>query len=127
MPFPDLTSSGFTAQEDSQYFQTQRISGAQTHETEGGIFIVRRKFTRNPGSFIITGYTEISDSDKKLFDQFYQNNAAHGAAQVKYVHPLTGDTLMVYFSESTPYTADYKGWASNRVWSLTDIKLRADV
>lgn len=127
MPFPDLKSMGFSASEDSQYFQTQRISGAQTYETDGGIFIVRKRFTRNPGSFIVTGFTEISDSDKNLFDQFYENNASHGATEVTYVHPLTQASMQVYFSESTPYTAEYKGWGSNKVWTLTDIKLRAQV
>lgn len=127
MSFPDLTAAGFTAVEDSQYFETQRISGAATHETDGGLFIVRRRFTRNPGSYIITGFTEISDADKRLFDNFYENNAAHGSAYVSYTHPLTGDTLQVIFSESTPYTAQYKGWGANKVWTLTDIKLRSDV
>lgn len=127
MSFPDLTALGFTAVEDSQYFQTERISGAQTYETDGGVFLVRKRFTRNPGSFITTGFTEISDTDKRLFDTFYQNNAANGAVQVNYLHPLTGVTLKVYFSETTPYTAQYKGWGANKVWTLTDIRLRAEV
>lgn len=127
MSFPDLTAAGFTAVEDSQYFQTERISGAQTYETDGGVFLVRKRFTRNPGSFITTGFTEISDADKQLFDAFYENNAAHGAVQVNYLHPLTGVTLQVYFSETTPYTAQYKGWGANKVWTLTDIRLRAEV
>lgn len=125
MPFPDLTSLGFTALEDSQYFQTERISGAQTYETDGGIFITRKRFTRNPGQIITTGFTEISDADKVLFDQFYENNAGQGATEVNYVHPLTGVTMPVYFSETTPYTAQYKGWGANKVWTITDIRLRA--
>lgn len=127
MSFPDLTALGFTAVEDSQYFQTERISGAQTYETDGGVFLVRKRFTRNPGSFITTGFTEISDADKRLFDTFYQNNAANGAVQVNYLHPLTSVMLKVYFSETTPYTAQYKGWGANKVWTLTDIRLRAEI
>ena len=81
MPFPDLQAAGFSALEDSQFFQDTPISGAITYETDGGIFMARRRFTRNPGRNLVTGFTEISNADKLKLDAFFAGSG-WGAAPV---------------------------------------------
>lgn len=125
MPFPDLTASGFTAVEDSQYLQETPISAAQSYTTQGGLFISRRKFTRSPGTLITTGFSMISESDKLLFDKFFAN-CGFGSDSVSYTHPVSGATMEVFIYDQTPYTTQYKGWGSSRLWNITDIKLRSN-
>lgn len=125
MPFPALTALGFTSSEDSQYFQDVPINGAMKYEVDGGLLITRRRFTRNAGLNIVTGFTDIPVSDKILLDQFIFSLGG-GAAETTYVHPLTGVTWNIRFSEDPPYSCQYTGWGSDRVWTITDLKLRAE-
>lgn len=124
MPFPALTALGFSASEDSQYFQDTIINGAMKYETDGGLLVTRRRFTRNAGFNLVTGFTEISIQDKYLLDQFIASLGG-GAAATDYVHPLYGTTMSVRFTEDPPYTSQYTGWGSDRVFTITDLKLRS--
>ena len=123
MPFPALTSAGFSASEDSQYFQDTPINGGLFFTTDGGLIISRRRYTRNPGSNIVTGFTEMSVQDKNLLDQFFASSG-YGANTVQYLHPLSGQTINVLINSDPPYTSAYKGYGPTKVWTITDLKLR---
>jgi hypothetical protein len=122
MPFPTLITMGFTALEDSKYFQDTPIDASLSYETDGGLLITRRRYTRGAGRNIVTGFTALSQANKALLDTFYANQGG-GSAQFTYVHPLTNENLQVRFSGE--YKTAYKGRGGLWIWDVTDIKLRS--
>ena len=122
MPFPALIALGLTAKEDSQYFTDAPIDGSIKYETEGGLIVTRRRFTRNAGRHIVTGYSFMSQADKTILDRFFVSMGG-GAMTFAYNHPTTGESLTVRFESE--YKTIYKGIGSNFMWEVTDIKLRS--
>ena len=122
MSFPALNALGFNGGEDSHYFSDNPIDGAMRFETEGGLVITRKRFTRAAGRHIVTGFTEITVANKVLFDNFFVSQGG-GAQSFTYIHPLTGEYLNVRFEGE--YKTTYTGLGSDITWDITDIKLRS--
>ncbi len=123
MPFPDLNTSGFTSGEDSSKFSCTPIDPSLSYETEGGLAISRRRFTRDPGYIITTGFTRIPNSDKLLLDTYYQS-VSGGSYQFNYTHPVDGTTLVVRFESGKVYKTKYVGLGGIHYWDIDEITLR---
>ena len=121
MPIPDLVALGFTAKEDSKYLQEEPADPTIRHESEGGFVMTRARYTRAPTVTITTGWTDISDADKRLLMTFYGTVARGGAAAFSYVHPVSGDILTVRFKE--PPRPKYAGVGATYRWDVPDVKL----
>ena len=118
MPFP---ITDFTAVEDSKYFKYSVEDASISKQTDGGIYVSRRRYTRNAPVDIETGFTAISDSDFNLLTQFYQS-VGGGAQSWVYTHPISGEQLNVVFSAS--FGGDYAGMGMAKLWNVESIKLR---
>jgi hypothetical protein len=120
MPFPQLITSGFTAREDSAQFQEERRDPAIRKEFEGGFTVTRPRYTRPPARIITTGFTSISQVDLNLLMTYWDDRRG-GALSFPYVHPTTGQTLTVRFTE--PLRAKYTGMGNTRLWDVHGIKM----
>ena len=119
--FTDLVGLGFTAREDSQYFSDIPIDGSVKYELEGGLIMRRKRFTRDAGRHIITGFSFMSQANKTLLDNFFQS--MHGSVlSFTYRHPTTGENLRVFFEDA--YKTTYQGVSTNIMWHVTDVMLR---
>lgn len=120
MPFPGLTSLGFTAKEDSKYFTETQTDPTIRGEYEGGFVVTRPRFTRVPPRVITTGFSDLTDTQKQLLFTYYENMRG-GAISFTYNHPVTNAAMTVRFRE--PFTAKYVGVGTTYRWDVADIKL----
>jgi hypothetical protein len=119
MPFPALTALGFIAKEDSAAFDHQMVDPAIKKEIEGGFVISRRRFTRTVWIYS-TGFTDITQADKLLWDQFLAS-VGGGSASFMYTDPTTSASMAVRFKEIP--VAKYAGLGTNFRWDIKPIKL----
>ncbi len=111
--------AGFSAKEDSKYFDEKLVDPAIRKEIEGGFVSTRRRFTRSVRE-ITTGFTDISEENKQRFFD-YVETVGGGSASFPYIHPVTGESLTVRFKD-TP-SAKYAGMGGNHRWDIANIKL----
>jgi hypothetical protein len=121
MPFPDLTAMGFSNKEDSSKFGFDPVDPSMTYQTEGGVFISRRRFTRDPGYTITTGFTNISQTDMNHLNDFYKS-VFGGSVAFNYVHPTTAVTYSVRFVKT--WKSSYVGIGSGFRWNVDNINLQ---
>lgn len=119
MPFPDLITQGFTSSEDSQFLQDHAMDGSLRYEMQGGLIVIRKRFTRTPLRLITTGFSWIPQSDFDLLRAYYQSMTGQSFS---YTLPTTNETLTVSFSKE--FKTEYKGAGSNFLWNVTDITLQ---
>lgn len=120
MPFPELNALGFTASEDSKYFDETQADPAIRKEFDGGFVSTRPRFTRAPPRQITTGFTDINNANKELLFDLY-DLARGGSAAVAYIHPVSGETLSVRITK--PIKAKYVGMGGNHRWDVASIQL----
>lgn len=121
MPIPALTALGFTNAEDSSKYIETPIDPVLAKETEGGLIITRRRFTRNPGMDISFAYTDLNDTDKQILDAFYKS-VFGGVEAFIYTHPITDISILVRFK--SPYSAQYIGLGGYHRWDVANVNLR---
>lgn len=120
MPIPSLTSTGFTAKEDSKYLSEDPKDPTMRAEAEGGFVMTRARFTRAPPRVVKTGFTNISEADRAKLKAFYDAQRG-GAGSFGYTHPVSGESLTVRFAE--PPRFRYAGVGATFRWDVPDIKL----
>lgn len=121
MPFPDLIAAGFTNAEDSKKFDMEPIDPSMQYQAEGGVNISRKRFTRDPGFKITTGFTNLSDSDNTILQNYYVGLSG-GSVSFNYIHPTTGVTYNVRFSK--PFKSKYAGMGGTFKWDVDNITLQ---
>jgi hypothetical protein len=121
MPFPDLITAGMVAREDSSKFIDERVDSSIQYQTEGGVYLSRPRFTRDPGRVITTGFTYITEADYQLLDAYYTSMRG-GSLQFSYTHPTSNVTLQVRFLK--PYKAQYVGMGGHHHWDINDLQLQ---
>lgn len=121
MPFPDLIAQGMVSGEDSSKFNEERIDPSIQYQTEGGVYLSRPRYTRDPGVTITTGFTHITDADKTLLDNYYVAQRG-GSNSFTYNHPISNSSLHVRFLK--PYKAQYTGIGGSHWWDITDLTLQ---
>lgn len=120
MPIPELTALGFTAKEDSSYFMEEVKDPTIRKEMEGGFVQTRARFTR-PAPFVFsTGWTDIPQAQKAIFQAFF-NSKRGGANSFTYIHPVSGDSFTVRFSVMPSYK--YAGIGGFHRWDIANVKL----
>jgi hypothetical protein len=120
MPIPALDATGFLAREDSQFFKEAPADPAMRKEIEGGFAITRPRYTRAPPITFTTGWTDISDADKKRLMTFYANQRG-GSNSFDYVHPIDGHTVQVRFVGKVE--PEYAGFGGNHRWNIKNVTL----
>lgn len=120
MPIPDLTNSGFTAKEDSQFFEITYIEPAIKKEFEGGFVVTRPRFTRMAPRQITTGFTDIDNTNYQKLQDFYVAMRG-GSIPFVYNHPISGEAITVRFE--SPIKGKYVGMGSTRRWNIPSITL----
>lgn len=120
MPFPDLINMGFTAKEDSKFFDETPVDPALRKEFEGGFVSTRPRFTRAPPILITTGFTDISDLDKELIYELY-NLVRGGSGPIGYTHPVSAELFTVRIVR--PIKAKYAGIGGFHRWDIASIEL----
>jgi hypothetical protein len=121
MPFPTLISAGFTDAEDSQFFQDNPVDASIKFETQGGLTITRKRYTRNPPRVITTGFSMITQANYTLLLNLWEAQGG-GSWSFAYTHPTTGENLTVRFDKE--WKAEYKGAGTTFLWTISEITLR---
>lgn len=121
MPIPSLTSSGFTALEDSSKFSRDPVDQGIQYHTEGGVFLSRPRNTRDPGVVFTTGWTNISAANFAKLEVFYKS--VHGSSyQFTYTDPSTSETFSVRFLK--PYKSTYTGVGAYKRWDINEVSMQ---
>lgn len=120
MPIPDLTTLGFTAKEDSEYFGEEPVDRTIRAEMEGGFVQTRARFTRRKLIFS-TGWTDIPHAQKVIFDAF-MDSMRDGAGSFSYIHPVSADVFVVRFASPLPQPK-YAGIGGFHRWNIPNVKL----
>lgn len=114
----DFPPAGMTAKEDtSKIKQTQSDDVIRT-ETDGGYVITRRRHTRAPRKVFTLGFTDISNADKVLLENFYASNSA---SIFTWTDWTSGTEFTVRFKE--PLKFKYTGRGDNKRWNVEDFVL----
>ena len=70
-----------------------------------------------------TGFTDISNEDKAVLEQFYRIDTRGGTLAFNWVDPTTSETILVRFKPKSPISFDYAGIGSNMRWNAPEIVL----
>lgn len=89
---------------------------------EGGYVITRPRYTRRPRYNFTTGFTDLSETEKNTFQNFY-NAQRGGAASFSYTHPTSGVVYTVRFKKDSMPNFDYAGFGSTYRWNIDNIVL----
>jgi hypothetical protein len=108
--FPTLADG-----QDSKLYSVEAENPAIKTETDGGYVISRAKHTRKPRKTFTTGYTSISDADKKKIEAFY-DLVRGGSVIFDWEDTESGLTHQVRFSAMPNYK--YKGAGLLRRWDV---------
>ena len=111
--------AGMASKEDTAFFSHSMKDDVERSETAGGYDYSRPRPTRPPTRLFETGFTDISDSDKALLEQFYEGNRASIFTWTDWTN---GVEYQVRFAE--PLTFTYTGMGPTRRWNTQAIKLR---
>jgi hypothetical protein len=105
-------------QDAAAYGFEQEDKGIRS-EMEGGYVLTRPRFTASPRRTWKTGFTNLSNTDKLTFQNFF---TVFGTYQsFTYTAPSGDGSVTVRFKQAPKY--EYKGFGNNYRWNITDILL----
>lgn len=107
-----------TKQDSSQYGFEQEDTGMRS-EMEGGYVLTRPRHLRTPRRTWKTGFTDLSDTDKTTFENFYDTYGTYKS--FTYALPVAGTVVTVRFKQVPKY--EYKGFGANLRWNISDVYL----
>lgn len=111
--FPTLTFTN--GGEDSKLYRMQQEDPTLKTEMEGGYVVSRARHTRIPRKTFSTGYTGISDADKKILENFYAQ--VRGASMIfDWIDPVGGTVYKVRFDG--PIEFRYVGIGPTKLWDI---------
>lgn len=70
---------------------------------EDGTVQTRQKFTRIRTTYTVE-WTNLPDTDKSVLQTFYKNDVKGGALAFNWVHPQSGETKLVRFTEPPKFS-----------------------
>lgn len=117
MQFPTLSRG-----QDSAYFKVTQADPSMRTPTEGGYVYTRPRFTRRPRRTFVTGFTNISEADRALLEQFW-NDTRGGSLAFDWTHPISGEVISVRFAHQKPLEFEYAGIGHWRRWNCGPIEL----
>lgn len=106
--------------QDSKYFSLGQTDVAIVGSMEGGYDVTRPRTTRKPRKLITTGFTDITEAERVVLEQFYEQVGKYG--EINYTHPVTGQELLVRITDWPE--AKYVGVGGLHVYDMPNIKLK---
>lgn len=113
--FPTLSRG-----EDARFFGMSQEDPAMRTKVEGGYVFTRPRFTRRPRRSFTTGFTNISDADRALLENFW-NDTKGGSSAFAWTHPFTNEVIQVRFKKGFDFS--YVGIGHSHRWDVTGIEL----
>lgn len=115
--FPTTTLDGL---EDSKHFTVAQADPAKSADVEGGYRITRPWYTRLPRKTWTTGFTDLTDTEKDSFTDFWDEQFG-GSDSFIYLNPADAVNYTVRF-KGLP-KIKYTGMAALRLWEISGIIL----
>lgn len=81
----------------------------------------RPRYTRPPRRTFTTGFTQITDVEKQLLDDFYRAHNG-GSGSFTWDDRVTNETHVVRFAGA--WTVKYVGAGGNHLWDISDVTLK---
>jgi len=114
--FPTLSTG-----QDSRYYTMQQEDTSLKTTMEGGYVVARAKHTRKPRRTFTSGFTDISDADKQLLEDFF--DTVNCAAIFTWVDPQSGmggaPPVAYQVRFDGPLSYQYKGMGPTKRWDVT--------
>lgn len=107
------------SQQDAAKFGFEQEDVGIRSEMEGGYVLTRARHTRTPRRTWKTGFTNIEDDDKEIFETFF--NAKGTFLSFTYQVPVNLEIVTVRFKTVPKY--EYKGIGDNFRWDINEIYL----
>lgn len=108
------------ARQDSKYFKVSAEDPSIKTETEGGYVYSRPRHTRIPRKTWITGFTELDDASKVIFEAFW-DTVRGGSDSFDWTEPVSQATKLVRFAGMPDYK--YVGINGVHLWNITGITI----
>lgn len=110
MRFPTISKK-----QDSQYFSMKQDDPAIRAKAEGGYEFSRPRFTRRPRRTFTTGFSYITDDDRAVLEQFW-NDVKGGSHAFDWEHPISKELILVRFTKPIDYA--YAGVGRTYLWHV---------
>ena len=117
MSFPPESLSG---REDSSKLTSEQVDPTISSSTDGGYLMTRPRYTRKPPINFTTGFTYITQAEKKDLEDFWDEQFG-GSRAFAWDNPTDGVRYNVRFAE--PMRFSYTGKGGNHRWNVS-VKLR---
>ena len=120
----DFPIASLVGKEDAGKFGFEQEDAGIRSPMEGGYVLTRPRFTRRPRRTWTTGFTDISNADKLLLEDYFNNKGTYLSftwdVPVPNVQGGAKETVTVRFSEVPKW--EYKGFGTNARWNV-ELKL----
>jgi hypothetical protein len=107
--------------QDSGKFGFEQEDVGIRSEMEGGYVLTRPRSTRTPRRTWLTGFTDISNEDKLLLEDFFNEHGTY--LEFTYIVPvpdtLGGSNEEVQCRFSEKFVWEYKGFGTNARWNVS--------
>jgi hypothetical protein len=100
---------------DASKYGVKRENPAMATEMEGGYIVSRARHTRKPRKTFTTGYTEITDEDRKTIETFYEQ-VGGGSVIFDWTDPIDKVVYQVRFNSEL--TLQYVGIGKTKLWNI---------
>jgi phage-related protein len=105
---------GFVEKEDSRFFSVVFEDNTIRADTEGGYETSRPRFTRRTRKTFTTGFTEMSQDDYAIIEEFWEEFG--GSKAFAWVNQTNGITYSTRFTKAP--TISYVGVGSYRAYNV---------
>ena len=116
----DFPPGSLVSKEDSSQRTDTVADPAMRQEMDGGYVITRPRFTRRPRRSFQTGFTDITDAEKVLLEDFWDAHKG-GSNSFTWTDPVSNVTRTVRFKSGAAY--QYAGHGPTRRWNATGVVL----
>jgi hypothetical protein len=113
----------FNLHDSKKFREAPNADPSISFTSEDDYQITRPRHTRRPRRAFTIGFTFITDAEKKLIEQLY--NDARGGSEIitGWVHPVDKVEVLVRFKSGTPPSYNYKGAGETYRWDIENITL----
>jgi hypothetical protein len=116
----DFPSGTLEFKEDSKFRNVTTPDQAIRNEMEGGYAVTRPRYTRSPPKTFVTGFTNITETEKAQIEAFWELKRG-GSAAFTWLDRVTNITHIVRFKGDLKFT--YAGMGGTHRWTTGEIQL----
>lgn len=113
----DFPLAKMEAREDAQKFGIEYEDNAIKIKTEGGYRITRPRHTRAPRATITTGFTNISNDDKEVLEEFFAKVGTYD--HFNYTDPTSDVVRVMKMVGPLPFVFAGIGGGNLHRWNVT--------